>query len=96
MPSIIQDEKQAQALKEIEAELSVIEQLNIALSEGASYTVSAKNNAGKTAKVEMEEKEASKLNSILAGYKARLAKDIQAKAKANRILLSNNELEALK
>ena len=95
MPAIIQDDKQQAALKEIEDALAIVETLNVALLEQAAISVNAVPDTGKGVKVELEEKDAEKVKSVLEGYKKRLAKEIQAKAKSNRIALNEKEIAAL-
>ena len=95
MPSIIQDEKQAQALKEIEQKLMIVDSLNAALTEGTGFTIMANPSDGKTVKIDFIGKESEKLVAILCGYKKRLSKEILSKAEQYRIALSDKEKAGL-
>ena len=92
MPAIIQDDKQQAALKEIEEALAIVEPLKVVLSDKVVIAVNAVPETGKSVKVDIEEKDAEKIKSVLEGYKKRLAKEIQAKSKSNRIALSDKDL----
>ena len=92
MPAIIQDDKQQAALKEIEEALAIVETLNVVLSDKVVISVNAVPETGKSVKVDIEEKDAEKIKSVLEGYKKRLAKEIQAKAKSYRIALTEKEM----
>ena len=92
MPAIIQDDKQQAALKEIEEALAIVETLNVALSDKVVISVNAVPETGKSVKVDIEEKDGEKIKSVLEGYKKRLSKEIQAKAKSYRIALNEKEL----
>jgi len=96
MPAIIQDEKQARALKEIEEDLNVIETLNTALLDGTSFSVTAMPAEGKPVKIDMiDAKYKEKLMAIFSGYKKRLSKDISGKAEKYNIALSEKERQSL-
>lgn len=95
MPAIIQDDKQQAALKEIEEALAIVEILNTALSDNVAISVNAIPETGKSVKVDVEEKDAEKIKTVLEGHKKRLAKEIQAKAKSYRIALSEKDVSIL-
>ena len=95
MPAIIQDDKQQSALKEIEEALAIVETLNVALLDKVAISVNAVPETGKSVKVDIEEKDVEKIKSVLEGYKKRLAKEIQTKAKSYRIALSEKDLGVL-
>jgi len=95
MPAIIQDEKQQGALKSIEEELAIIEMINSSLGDGVGLSIVATPASGKTFKVDVCDKDIEKVQSVLLGYKKRLSKDIQGKAKTFRIALSEKEMAIL-
>ena len=96
MPKIIQEDKRVTALNEIEASLAVIRSINAALVEENSYIVTAVcSDARITGKVPIDEKDMPKLRSILAGQRARLAKDVLAKSGRHRIELDDDDMMCL-
>lgn len=96
MPKIIQEDKRVSALNEIEASLDIIRSINAALGEENSYIITAGcPDARATGKVTIDEKDVPKLRAILTGQRARLAKEIQAKAARHRIELDDDDMACL-
>ena len=96
MPKIIQEDKRVAALNEIEDSLGIIRSINAALGEKNSYIVTAVcPDARAAGKVPLDGKDVPKLRSILAGQRARLVKEIQAKAARHRIELDDDDMKCL-
>lgn len=96
MPKIIQEDKRVSALNEIEASLGVIRSINAALGEENSYVITAGCPDARVAgKVTIDEKDVPKLRSILTGQRARLTKEILAKAARHRIELDDDDMTCL-
>lgn len=96
MPQIIQENKQIQALNEINEQLSVISAINASLSGRCSYCIVAISGDGQSLnKILVDERDQSKISSILNGQRGRLIKSVQGKAEKFRISLDKTDRDIL-
>ena len=93
MASIIKDDKQLQALNEIEESLNVINQINQIKEGEGTFSITFSPVSGRTVSVLCDEEK--QLLDILSQKKEKLVKDIKIKAKKYRIALSDEDYEAM-
>lgn len=92
MASIIKDEKQIEALGEIEDGLNVIRQINMIMEAGdnGNFAITFTPKEGKSVSINSDEQK--KLKDILVLKKDKLIKEINTKSKKHRIALSDEDL----
>lgn len=95
MPSIKKEDKQIQALNEIIDELNEIKVLNGAISGKFRIAVVVEQSEKKTLKVRLDAKDTRRILPVVIARKARISKDIRAKAVKYRIDLSVEDLELM-
>lgn len=102
MPSILKNDEQETALKEISESLATIKNLNKVLDPewagNASINFVSGRGRNSVTKINYEpgDKEIQKLIRLAEGLRDKLAKEIQFKAEKNRIALDKDDLETLK
>lgn len=92
MPEIIREDKQLNALQEIEQSLEVLRDIKELLSKEHGLQISASvPNKRKDIKVKLDSKYSSKARKILTSYHERISKEIKSKAATYRIALNSEE-----
>lgn len=92
MPSIIQDSKQLAALKEVEADLDAIQQINTLLAESPStFHLAMVPKKGKPTYIQITEADQDAFTALANKIKARLVKAVTVKANKYHIAFSDRE-----
>jgi len=98
MAAIIRDDKQDNALVEIEAALATVKQLNLMLGDrnmAAVFQIAMVPEKGRGVKVDVVHPEKKIFFSLCAKYRARLVKEIRVKAEKFRISLDSKDLACM-
>lgn len=91
MASIIKNDEQLKALKEIEDGLEAIKQINAIVSSDAKGAFFGAGEKGKATRIEVDPKEAKPFIAFCVKTKTRMTKEILAKAEKYRISLDASE-----
>lgn len=89
MPAIQKNDKQLVALQEIEDNLSMVKQLNVAMGENVPLQVVATPAQGKPIKVEIPADESKAIIAAIGRVRAKLVKNIRSKAAKFKIDLDD-------
>ncbi len=96
MASIIKNEEQIKALRDIEENLEAIKQLNqVILSGGEGAFVGIAQEKGKPIKVDVDEKERKVFTTLCTKMRERVVRDTQAKAEKYHIHLDDADRKVL-
>lgn len=100
MAKIIQRASQLEALNEIQADLALIESINLALAQRTGYHIVAVNATGATrarngATVPVEERSLEKVDALLKAQRERLGKVVRQRAEKFEIALDGRDQDIL-
>lgn len=98
MAAIIRDDKQDNALVEIEAALAVVKQLNAMLEKrdgSNAFQVAMLSEKGRGSKVDVCAQEMKFITAFCTKYRTRLVKEIRTKAEKYRISLDKNDQDII-
>ncbi len=93
MPKIIADQKQQEALEEIERDIIMIKQIDELLS--SDSIVLSNTTSKKGSKITVAGDVAAKIKNTMTSYRKKIAKEILSKAKKNRLMLDDEETALL-
>lgn len=96
MASIMKNNKQEEALSQINADLETIKQINAAIDNKAAFQIITTQEKGKGLKLPISADEEKAVIAILDKIRGRLAKGIRAKAKKFSIELDEADEQILK
>lgn len=91
MPAIQKNDKQLIALQEIEGDLAMVKQLNVAMGENVPIQVVASPAQGKPIKVEIPVEETKAVIAAVGRVRAKLVKNIRSKAAKFKIDLDDSD-----
>lgn len=95
MASIIQDNKQLEALNNINTGIATVRDINTLLAGANDYSIGFANERGRSTKVTVSGKTRSKICAALVSHKAKIIKDVLSMAEKYHINISDEEMAIL-